>query len=397
MKTALVLAALAAALACGVGAGPPGDDAGARLPAGRGPGSLALADLNGDGRLDLVVANDDSGDVTILLGDGKGAFVAASGSPFPAGKSPNDIAIADFDGDGKPDLAFPNHDTSHVTILLGDGRGRFRPAPASPVTVRSKPHPHGIAAADFDGDGHVDFAVESWANDQIEVIHGTGAGRFRTPGQLFGVGHMPYQKLRAGDVNGDGVPDIVTTNFEGGNVTVLLGNGKGGFREAPGSPFPAGEGPFSLALADVDRDGHLDLVVSNFSGRAGDTSHDAVNVLLGDGRGGFRPMKGTPFAHGREPRPRSRRRRDRRRLAGHRDREHARRRRDGLPRRRTRIVPVGRPQGRGERAVWRGCGRHRRRRPRRDFRGEPRQRRRDDDPVPLSARVAAFADSLDGP
>ena len=268
---------------------------GARLPAGRGPGSLALADLNGDGRLDLVVANDDSGDVTILLGDGKGAFVAASGSPFPAGKSPNDIAIADFDGDGKPDLAFPNHDTSHVTILLGDGRGRFRPAPASPVTVRSKPHPHGIAAADFDGDGHVDFAVESWANDQIEVIFGTGAGRFRTPGQLFGVGHMPYQKLRAGDVNGDGVPDIVTTNFEGGNVTVLLGNGKGGFREAPGSPFPAGEGPFSLALADVDRDGHLDLVVSNFSGRAGDTSHDAVNVLLGDGRGGFRPMKGTPF------------------------------------------------------------------------------------------------------
>ncbi len=284
-----------------MGAGRPGSDPGVRFPAGRGPGSLALADLNGDGRLDLAVANHESGDVTVLLGDGKGGFAAAPGSPFPAGKSPNDIAIADFDGDGKPDLAFPNHETSHVTVLLGDGRGRFRPAPASPVAVGSKPHPHGIAAADFNSDGLVDFAVESWVNDQVEVVFGTGGGRFRTPGRLFGVGHMPYQKLRAGDVNGDGAPDVVTTNFEGGNVTVLLGDGKGGFGEAPGSPFPAGEGPFSLALADVDRDGHLDLAVSNFSGRAGDTSHDAVNVLLGDGRGGFRLMKGSPFATGAGP------------------------------------------------------------------------------------------------
>lgn len=301
MKILFALAALAVALACGVGAGPPDSGPGVRFTAGKGPGSLALADLNGDGRLDLVVANAESGDVTVLLGDGKGAFVAAAGSPFPAGKSPNDIAIADFDGDGKPDLAFANHDTPYVTVLIGDGRGTFRPAPASPVTVQSRPHPHGIAAADFDGDGHVDFAVESWANDQVEVVFGIGGGRFRTPGRLFGVGKMPYQKLRAGDVNGDGATDIVTTNFEGGNVTVLLGDGKGGFRDAPGSPFPAGAAPFSVALADVDKDGHLDLVVANFSGHGGDRSRDAVNVLLGDGRGGFRPMKGSPFMTGANP------------------------------------------------------------------------------------------------
>lgn len=295
------LAALAAALACGAGAGAPGGEPDARFKAGKGPGSLALADLNGDGRLDLVVANDESGDVTVLLGDGKGSFTAAPGSPFPAGKSPNDVAIADFDGDGKPDLAFANHDTKHVTVLMGDGRGAFRPAPSSPVTVQSRPHPHGIAAADFDRDGHVDFAVESWGNDQVEVVLGTGGGRFRTPGRLFNVGRMPYQKLRAGDVNGDGAPDIVTTNFEGGSVTVLLGDGKGAFREASGSPFAAGASPFALALADVDKDGHVDLVVSNFSGHGRDRSRDAVNVLLGDGRGGFRPMKGSPFAAGASP------------------------------------------------------------------------------------------------
>ena len=301
MKLVCGLTALAAALACGLGSRPTGRDPGVRLAAGKGPGSLALADLDGDGRLDLVVANDESGDVTIFLGDGNGGFVPAPGSPFPAGRSPNDIAIADFDGDCKPDLAFPNHETSHVTVLLGDGRGGFRPASGSPVAVRSKPHPHGIAAADFNGDGHVDFAVESWVNDQVEVIFGTGGGRFGTPGHLFGVGKMPYQKLRAGDVDANGTSDIVTTNFEGGNVTVLLGDGKGSFDEAPGSPFPAGVAPFSLALADVDRDSHIDLVVSNFGGRAGDSSHDAVNVLLGDGHGGFGPMKGSPFATGANP------------------------------------------------------------------------------------------------
>jgi FG-GAP-like repeat len=298
---ALTTVASLAALACGAGAGQQGGDPGVRFKAGKGPGSLALADLNGDGRLDLVVANDEDDTVTVLLGDGKGGFRAAPGSPFPAGKSPNDIAIADFDGDGKPDLAFPNHDSKYVTILIGDGRGGFSPAAGSPVAVQSRPHPHGIAAADFDGDGHVDFAVESWGNDQVEVVFGAGGGRFRTPGRLYGVGKMPYQKLRAGDVNGDGAQDLVTTNFEGGNVTVLLGDGKGGFHEAPGSPFPAGASPFSLALADLNGDGHLDIVAANFSGQGGDTSRDAVNVLLGDGRGGFRPMKGSPFASGANP------------------------------------------------------------------------------------------------
>lgn len=235
-------AALAAALACGAGSGLSGSDPGVRFRAGKGPGSLALADLNGDGRLDLVVANDESDEVTVLLGDGRGGFMAAPGSPFPAAKSPNDIAVADFDGDGKPDLAFANHDTKYVTVLLGDSRGGFRPAPGSPVAVQSRPHPHGIAAADFDGDGHVDFAVESWANNQVEVVFGTGGGRFRTPGRLIGVGKMPYQKLRAGDVNGDGAPDLVTTNFEGGDVTVLLGNGKGSFTVAPPSTCSSGTG-----------------------------------------------------------------------------------------------------------------------------------------------------------
>ena len=120
-----------------------------RYAAGKGAHFVAIADLNGDGNLDIAVANKDSEDVTILLGDGRGHFRPAPGSPFSAGHCPNDIAVGDFNGDQKPDLAIVNHDTPYLTLLLGDGQGRFTAAPKSPFTTQSKPHPHGLAAADF--------------------------------------------------------------------------------------------------------------------------------------------------------------------------------------------------------------------------------------------------------
>jgi hypothetical protein len=268
---------------------------------GAAPASVAIADVNRDGKPDLVVANSGSGDVTVLLGDGKGGFAPAAGSPFPAGKNPNDIAVGDFDGNGTLDLAFPNHDTHGVTVLLGDGKGGFRPAAGSPVVVTSRPHPHGIAAGDFNGDGKLDFAVESWGDNAVEVLFGTGKGGFAAPGRRFAVGKMPYQRLRSADVNRDGKPDLLTTNFEGNSVSVLLGDGKGGFTNAPGSPFPAGRSPFCQAIADVNGDGKLDIVIGGFSGHPEDPSADGVSVLLGDGAGGFRLLAGSPFAAGRTP------------------------------------------------------------------------------------------------
>src|ERR1051325_9299458 len=91
-----------------------------RYSVGKSPGSVESADFNGDGRPDLVVANEQSNDVSILLNDGKGGFAPATGSPFLAGHMPNDIAIADFNGDGKLDLALANHEEKHLTVLLGD-------------------------------------------------------------------------------------------------------------------------------------------------------------------------------------------------------------------------------------------------------------------------------------
>ncbi len=272
-----------------------------RIAVGEGPNSVEMADFNGDGHLDLAIANSVSKNVTILLGDGKGGFVEAKGSPFPAGHEPNDICIADFNGDGKLDLAIANHGKKHLTILLGDGRGGFKPAPGSPVTVLSRPHTHVVAAADFNKDGKLDLVTESWGENKVTVVFGDGRGGFAPPGVQFAVGKMPYQRLRVADVNLDGNPDIITTNLEGDNITVLLGDGKGSFQQAPGSPFPAGKTPFALAIADLNGDGKPDLAIGNWAGQPEKGKGEGVTVMLGDGKGGFRVVAGSPFPTGAGP------------------------------------------------------------------------------------------------
>ena len=304
MKPALaILLVQMIALGCHVQSRP-GDrlsSAGSRLRVGNNPSSVTLNDVNADGNLDLIVANQDDNNVTILLGDGKGGFGPAPRSPFSAGNSPNDIAAADVNGDGKLDLAFANHDTKYVTVLLGDGRGGFTPAPNSPFTVNSRPHPHGIAFGDFNGDRNLDFVIDDWGNDRVTVVFGDGKGNFASPGVSFAVGKMPYQRVRAADINRDGKADIVTTNTEGGDVTVLLGDGQGGFKQAAGSPYATSPRPFGLAIGDVNGDGIPDLAIAHYSGHLTQPGDDAITILLGMDNGKFKAAPGSPFKSGSAP------------------------------------------------------------------------------------------------
>ncbi|HEY3569621.1 MAG TPA: VCBS repeat-containing protein [Thermoanaerobaculia bacterium] len=284
----------------------PGDGPGtasgpSRFAAGTAPGSVEVADLNGDGKPDLVVANEQSQDVTVLLGDGRGGFKAAKGSPFAAGQQPNDIAIGDFNRDGRPDLAFANHEAKHLTVLLGDGRGGFAPARGSPFAVAARPHTHGVATGDLNGDGNLDLLTDSWGNDQVAVLLGDGKGGFK-PGPFLMVGKHPYQRVRIADVNGDGKDDVVATNLEGDNVTILLGDGKGGFNSPAGSPFPCGDSPFFAAVGDINGDGKLDLAIVNAPSSTTDRQgRDGVTLLLGDGKGGFKTMAGSTVGTGKIP------------------------------------------------------------------------------------------------
>ena len=265
------------------------------LTVGKGPAPVAIADVNHDGNLDILVANADDRTLSVLLGDGRGHFHLAPGPPVPTGEGPNDIAMGDFNRDGNLDLVIANTGTPYLTVLLGDGKGSFKPSPHSPFATTSYPHVHGVAVGDFNSDGKLDVVTDSWGHDQILLLLGDGAGNLVLPGRLFHTGKRPYQRLRSADFNKDGKPDVITTDMDINAVSILLGDGKGGFLEAPASPFPAGAAPWAVAIDDINKDGNLDLVVLPYDRDVPDPKNIGVTVLLGDGKGGFAKMPGSPY------------------------------------------------------------------------------------------------------
>jgi hypothetical protein len=254
------------------------------FPAGSTPSSVAIGDLNGDGKPDLAVTNADSriNTVSILLGTGIGTFLAPT--PFGVGTRPSSVAIGDLNGDGKPDLAVANFFSDNVSILLGDGTGGFRAL--TPLVVGT--HPVSVAIGDFNGDRKLDLAVVNQGIGTVSILLGDGTGGFRALTPLV-VGTSPTS-VAIGDLNGDGKLDLAVANFGSpSSVSILLGDGTGGFR--PAMDFPAGSGPVSVAVADLDGDGKPDLAVAN--------SSNTVSILLGNGDGIFRAPRS--FGAGTSP------------------------------------------------------------------------------------------------
>ena len=139
--------------------------------AGSIPAAVALADLNHDGNLDIVTANSGDNTVGVLLGDGAGGFNRAAGSPFAVGRTPRAVAVADVNGDGKQDIAAANAGDNTVTILRGDGAGGFAVASGSPFAAGTTPV--ALAVADFDGDGRQDVAVANIGGSAVTVLAGS--------------------------------------------------------------------------------------------------------------------------------------------------------------------------------------------------------------------------------
>jgi len=247
---------------------PPNFAPAVNYPAGSRPASVAVGDLNGDGKPDLVVANFGGTTVSVLLGNGDGTFQAAAN--YPAGSSPVSVAIGDFNRDGKPDLAVANGISSGtVSVLLGNGDGTFQ----APVNYAAGTVPNSVAIGDVNGDGKPDLVVANFSSNNVSVLLGTGTGSFGAATNFPSGGTS--ESVAIGDVNGDGKPDLVIA-LQGGTVSVLIGTGTGTFG-AP-TPFGAGNIPVSVAIGDVNGDGKLDVVAANQSG-------DNVSVLLGNGNG----------------------------------------------------------------------------------------------------------------
>src|SRR5919202_1849863 len=234
------------------------------LAVGGAPAALALGDTNGDGILDLIVGHGRDNGLVVMLGDGRGGFTPAPGSPFDAGMPAHRIAIGDVNHDRLPDVALTNHDSLNVAVMLGQRGGGFALAPGSPFAAlkSGRAHNHGVAFADVNEDGHLDITTSNNNDNSVSVLLGDGKGRF-TPAanSPITVASRPFY-VAVADFDGDGHPDLAATHDDINLLTILLGDGRGGFSAARGSPLDLGRRAYQLVAADMDGDEKTDLVVS---------------------------------------------------------------------------------------------------------------------------------------
>jgi hypothetical protein len=253
--------------------------------------AFVTGDFNGDGMLDLAIAcaqcAPGSG-IAVLLNRGGGAFQTASVSPLGETNVGSTMTVADFNGDGKLDLAIVDI-AGNVLLALGNGNGTFQAA----TSIWPNAYALNIAAADLNADGHADLVVTSGQTftplqpGQVSILLGAGNGSFAAPVSYSvesGPAGSPYG-LAIADFNGDGALDLAVANFTNNNVSILLGNGHGMFAAAV--DYPANLGPSAIAAGDFDGDGKVDLAVGNLTGAN-------ISILKGLGNGTFEGGAGYP-------------------------------------------------------------------------------------------------------
>jgi hypothetical protein len=259
---------------------------------GESPGSVAIGELNGDRKPDLAVANEETNSVSVLLNSGDGTF--GRRRDYPTGDAPVSVAIGDLNADGRRDLAVANFVVPDVNItgvpgtvsvLLNSSDGGFQ----AKVDYRTGRRPLQVVIGDLAGDGQPDLATGN-RSDTVSVLANRGNGTFASPVDSR-AGSGP-RAIAIGDLNADGRPDLATanTNDRVNTVSVLINRAGGTFRAK--RDYRAGNGPFAIAIGDVNGDRRPDLAAAVSSG-------NGVSVLVNRGNGSFLPRR--DYRTGREP------------------------------------------------------------------------------------------------
>jgi hypothetical protein len=251
------------------------------FPTGEYPTGGAVADLNGDGIPDVVTANYHGNSVSVMLGAGSGdayALVQPAIYATAAGAETSNLAIGDLNGDAIPDVIATNPQTSSISVFLGRSDGTLEPAHNISCGTAGYTQPYSVAIGDFDGDGKNDAAIADNTSGSMFIELGNGDGTFHLDPSRPAVGGVAPYIVIARDMNLDGNLDLIVANRNSDDITVLLGRGDGGFRDALVSSTGPNTGPYSVAVADFNLDGIPDVVTANYL-----SSNTSVLVGIGDG------------------------------------------------------------------------------------------------------------------
>lgn len=248
------------------------------------PSAVSIGNINNDGSLDIVVADENGGTVSVLLGNGDGTWKVQA-NVYATGAGPTDLRLVDVNRDGKSDLITTDRDGNSISVQFGNGDGSF----AARISYAVGSSPSGIDFRDINRDGNLDIVTSDKGSNTVSVLLGNSNGSF-SAALSFVTGSSPSD-IRIADMNRDGKWDIVTADEGSDTISILFGNGNGTFKARLSTA--TGDGPQNLVVADFNQDGLLDVATTN-------KFDDTISVLYGNSNGTFQGR--ADFAAGDMPR-----------------------------------------------------------------------------------------------